>query len=105
MQYVSDQAIEEILSSFLMSRGQYRRIKNLSRKEFQRYQVNLYREGFEDGAEAIQKYLEQKADISPEDDTEEVSIGWEDVLAVIGEVKGIGPKLLSAIDGKLKEVY
>ena len=36
---------------------------------------------------------------------EEISVSWEDVLAVIAEVKGVGPKILANIDKKLKEKY
>ena len=31
--------------------------------------------------------------------------GWEEVLEVIGKVRGIGPKTLAAIDEKLRSEY
>ena len=36
---------------------------------------------------------------------EEISVEWEEVLGVIAEVKGVGPKILANIDKKLKEKY
>lgn len=105
MGYVSDAAVEAIIADIVVNREKRRAIQAMSKGELQRYLVHLYRAGFENGADAIQKHLEQKAVQEQEGDMEEVSIGWEDVLEVIAQVKGIGPKMLQAIDSKLKEVY
>ena len=42
---------------------------------------------------------------NPDDEYEEVKADWEDVLRIIGEVKGMTPKMLSEIDSKLREVF
>ena len=105
MSYVSDEAVQTVLDGLVINRIKRRAIQSMSREDLQRYVVHLYRQGFEDGAEAVQNKLSEKADVEPEDDTEEISVAWDDVLAVIGEVKGIGPKMLAAIDSKLREAY
>lgn len=105
MGYVSEEAVEAVASELIVNREKRRAIQGMTREELQRYLIKIYRSGFEDGADAIHKHLEQRADIEPEDDIEEVSISWDDVLSVIAEVKGVGPTILKAIDSKLKEVY
>ena len=102
MSYVSDAAVEAIVSELRVTREKRRDIQHMTRDQLQRYLVYLYRAGFEAGADAIQKHL---ATLNQEDDAEEVSVSWEDVLNVIADVKGIGPKLLGEIDRKLREEY
>ena len=106
-EYVSDNAVERLMDELTVNRAKRREIQGMSRQDLQRYLVNLYRAGFEDGAEAIQKHLNVIAERkqAQESDVEEVSIGWDEVLGVIADVKGIGPKLIGAIDAKLREVY
>ena len=104
MGYVSDDAVNAVIEELKMSREKRRAIQSMSKEELQRYLVHLYREGFEDGAEAIQKHLAALSHAEDEG-VEEVSIGWEDVLAVIADVKGMTNSMLDAIDKKLKEVY
>lgn len=102
MSYVSDAGVEAIIEDLRVTREKRRSIQNMTRDQLQRYLVTLYRAGFEAGADAIQKYLEQTVEPAEE---EEVSVAWEDVLAVIAKVKGVGPKTLQAIDKKLREEY
>ena len=102
MSYVSDTAVEAVIDELRVTREKRRSIQNMTREQLQRYLVHLYRAGFEAGADAIQKYLEQTVEPAEE---EEVSVAWEDVLAVIAKVKGVGPKTLQAIDKKLREEY
>lgn len=101
--YVSDEAVEAIISELSVTREKRRAIQKMSREELQRYLVGIFRAGFNNGADAIQRHLATKAE--EEEETEEVSIGWEDVLEVIATVKGIGPKTIRAIDERLKETY
>ena len=105
MYRVSPDAEELALKDLNVTREKRRRIQAMTKDELQRYLVHLYRGGFEDGVNAVQERLADEADIEPEDDVTEVQVGWEDVLKVIGEVKGVGPKTLAAIDQKLKEAY
>ena len=114
---VTDSAVELVLQDGLkISREKRRAIKNFSPEELQRYIVNIYRNGFQDGCDAVISKINQEAEQNPmagsvfkqnEDDgeVEEVQIAWEDILNIIREVKGIGPKLLNDIDKKLKETY
>ena len=104
MSYVSDAAVEAIVSDLRVTREKRRDIQHMTREQLQRYLVTLYRAGFEAGADAIQRHL---AALSHADDesAEEVSVSWEDVLNVIADVKGIGPKMLKKIDEKLRETY
>lgn len=104
MGYVSDDAVNAVIEELKMSREKRRSIQSMNKDELQRYLVHLYREGFEDGAEAVQKHLAALSHAEDEG-VEEVSVGWEDVLAVIADVKGMTNSMLDAIDKKLKEVY
>lgn len=104
MGYVSDEAVNAIIQELKMSREKRRSIQNMNKDELQRYLINLYREGFEDGAEALQRHLSALSHADDEG-VEEVSIGWEDVLRVIADVKGMTDDMLDAIDKKLKETY
>ena len=107
MSYVSDAAVEAIIEDLRVTREKRRSIQNMTREQLQRYLVYLYRQGFEAGADAIQKYLEEQREQAEAEAMpfEEVKLDWEDVLAVIAKVKGIGPKTLQAIDNKLKEEF
>lgn len=101
---VAPEAEEKAFSEIVVTREQRRRIQNMKRDELTRYLIHLYRDGFEDGIDTLQEELAQKVekDALP---FEEVSVDWEDVLAVIGQVRGIGPGLLQRIDKKLREEY
>ena len=106
MSYVSEAAVESIISELTINRDKRRAIQGMSRDELQRYIVNIYRRGFEDGAEAVQKRLEAEKDFRQiGSETEEVTVEWSDVLEAIAEIKGIGPKMLQEIDAKLREKY
>lgn len=103
MGIISDDAEKQVISELIVGREKRRQIQNLSRQDLQRYLVRLYRLGFDAGADAVQKQLEEK--VQEDIYEEEVSVDWEDVLKVISEVRGVGPRILQAIDTKLKEVY
>lgn len=101
MGYVSEKAVQEAIEGIVVNREKRRVIQRMTANELTEYLVRLYRHGFEDGADAIQCLLEDRV---PEDE-EEVSVAWDDVLAVIAEVRGIGAKTIQKIDQKLREVY
>ena len=105
MYRVSPEAEELALKDLNVTREKRRRIQAMTKDELQRYLVHLYRGGFEDGVNTVQEKLAEEADIEPEDDVTEIQVSWEDVLAVIGQVRGIGPKTLAEIDKALKEKY
>ena len=65
----------------------------MNASEMMTYLVGVYRSGFEDGAEAMSQQSQE----------DEVKADWEDVLSLIGEVKGVGAKLLRAIDEHVRE--
>ena len=105
MGYVSDEAVNSIIAELSVNRDKRRSIQRMSKEELQRYLVHLYREGFEAGADAIRRHLEETRNHVQDEGIEEVRLDWEDVLAVIAGVKGVGPEILSEIDNKLKETY
>lgn len=105
---VSDAAFEEAVSGGLLTREKHRSIKQFDRRTMERYIASIYRSGFEDGAEAVENAIRMEAaakHTNPDDEYEEVKADWEDVLRIIGEVKGMTPKLLQDIDTKLKECF
>lgn len=106
MNRVTDETVEKVTSELVVNRQKKRAIQSMSTKELTRYLVHLYRQGFEAGAEAIEKAMQQEAEsrhADPEAEYDEVKADWDDVLRLIAEVKGVGPKLTEAIDRKLKE--
>ena len=105
---VSNEAFESAVSGGLLSREKYRGIKGFDRRQMERYIASIYRSGFEDGASACEEALRKEASAkhtNPDDEYEEVKADWEDVLRIIGEVKGMTPKMLSDIDRRLKECF
>ena len=106
---VTDEAEETVIKSNMlnMTREKRRAIKNFSTEELQRYLVRIYRYGFQDGCDAVYDKISKEAEENPtkDEDVEEVQIDWNDILDLIREVKGVGPKTIAAIDEKLKEVY
>ena len=104
---VSDSAVDNALNSgeLNLSREKWRKLKNFSREDFLRYIVSIYRDGFQAGCDAITEKIKADRVEAYDPETEEVQIDWQDILDLIGEVKGIGPKLKAAIDEKMKEVY
>lgn len=104
---VSDEAVENALNSGVLNitRDKWRKLKNYTRDEFLRYIVSIYRDGFQAGCDAITNKIKADYVESYDPETEEVQVNWEDILALIAEVKGVSPELLSAIDSKMKEVY
>lgn len=90
---VSEEAVAKAIAELVISREQRRTIQKMNASEMTTYLVGVYRSGFEDGAEAM--YQQSQED--------EVKEDWEDVLSLIGEVKGVGAKLLRAIDEHVRE--
>lgn len=100
---LSDDAVDRVLAEgFLFNRQKHREIQKMDRKTLERYLANVYKNGFVDGLETVQNRLQAEVCDS---NKEEVSVPWEDILHLIGEIKGIGPAKLKAIDQKLREVY
>lgn len=95
---VTEEAVQRVLSEMVVNREKRRQIQKMTTEDLKRYLVRIYRMGFEDGADACEQAARNEAE-----ETEEVKVDWDDVLRVIGEVKGIGPKMLDAIDQKMKE--
>lgn len=93
---VSDEAFESVLHGGLLTREQYRKIKSYSRQQMERWAASIYKTGLEDMAKALEEKVEQEAE-------DESKADWEDVLRIIGEVKGIGAKRLEEIDRKVRE--
>ena len=102
--YVSEDAFKTAIDELKVTREKRRQIQSFSRQELATYLGRLYKKGFEDGANAVQDEVNEEIN-SIKGDDEEVSVEWEDVLKVIGEVQGVSEKLLADIDSKLKEAY
>lgn len=103
---VTEEAVENVIRELVVNRQKKRAIQSMSTKELTRYLVHLYRLGFEAGADAMDQAVRAEAAAKhsdPEGEYEEVKADWDDVLRLIAEVKGVGPKLTEAIDRKLKE--
>lgn len=104
--WVSEDAVKSVTEELVVNREKKRAIQQMTTKELARYLVRLYRLGFEAGADAIDKAMRQEAEArhaDPAAEYEEVKAEWSDVLRIISEVRGIGPKLTAAIDERLKE--
>lgn len=97
---VSEEAVARAIEELVISREKRRSIQKMSASELTTYLVSVYRGGFEDGAEAMAQQMEMTGQLQ---DPDEVKKDWEDVLTLIGEVKGVGAKLLKAIDEHVKE--
>lgn len=107
MGYVRPEDFDAAVAGLVITRERRREIQKMSRDELQTWVINFYKAAFEDGINQIERlfeirYEEADAEAMP---FEEISVSWEDVLAVIAEVKGVGPKILAGIDKKLKEKY
>lgn len=94
MNVVSDRAFEAVLKENLLTREQFRTMKGYDKKQMERHIASIYRSGFEDGYKA--------AEDKPSD---ELNVEWSDILQRIAEVKGVGGKLLTAIDQHIREVF
>lgn len=106
MAYVVDESlVQRVLDELTINREKRRRIQGYSRQEMQTFLVTLYRKAFEDGLNALENELAKKAEIEPEDDTDEVQIEWEDVLETIGSVRGVTDELLARIGDKMTERF
>ena len=106
MSYVTEEAVKNVLDELVITREKRRRIQGMNAKELGAYIVDIYRQGFESGAQAIEKAMQQEAEsrnADPESEYKEVKADWDDVLRIISEVKGVGPKLTAAIDQRMKE--
>lgn len=106
MSYVSEEAVQTVTDELVVNREKRRAIQQMNTRDLTRYIVRIFRLGFESGAEAIEKSVRQEAaakHAEPESEYEEVKADWDDVLRIISEVKGVGPKLTAAIDARMKE--
>ncbi len=106
--WVSDKAVNRAAEEVIVNREKRRAIQKMSPEDLTRYLIGIYRQGFEDGADAIDQSVRQEAaarHANPDDEYAEVRADWDDVLRLISEVRGVGPKLVAAIDKKLKETY
>lgn len=100
---VSDKIMNQAIDELIINREKRRAIQQMTTKELTAYLVRIYRFGFEDGADACEQAAKMEAEKALP--FEEVQVDWEDVLQLIREVKGIGPKTVAKIDEKLKEAY
>lgn len=91
---VSDNAFEKVLKENLLTRDKFRALKSFDKKQMERYIASIYRSGFEDGYKAAE-----------EKPSDERNIEWPDILQRIAEVKGVGQRLLAAIDQHVREVF
>lgn len=89
-------------ASVSISREKYRAIKSFGRQTLERYLASVYRNGYRDGAGDAEDAAESLVKHAAEDD---VQVEWDDVLAVIGQVRGVTADLLADIDKTLREVY
>lgn len=96
--WVSDQAVNKAAEEVIVNREKRRAIQRMSPEDLTLYLVRIYRLGFEDGASAIEDAARQQQE-------EDIQVDWEDVLKLISQVRGVGPKLTAAIDKKLREEY
>ena len=103
---ISDEVFERVLADgTLINREKHRKLMKFDRKQMERYIASIYRSGYEDGITAVQEAMKTEAaakHTNPDDEYEEVSVGWEDVMRLIAEVKGATPELLKAIDERLR---
>ena len=71
----------------LINRKQYKAVKNMDRQEMEAFLANIYRQGFQDGAEAG-----NKADFKIM------------LVQVLEKTKGVGPKTFDRIMETAKEM-
>lgn len=95
---VSDDAVKAVTAELVINRAKRRAIQQMSIEELTQYLVRIYRLGFEAGADAVEEAAKQQQE-------EDIQVDWEDVLKLISQVRGVGPKLTAAIDKKLREEY
>ena len=90
-----------------ISRDKMKAIKKFNREQLTRYTAEIYKSGFVDGLEAVQKAVEESAKQTKqaEDGVEEVQVEWEDVLNVIKGVKGVTAGMLQDIDAALRREF
>ena len=99
-----------VSKGFMLSRDEYRTIKGYSREQMTRYVLEVYKHGFGDGLDAVQKAVESNAaakasEAAEDEDVEEVKMDWSDVLDVIATVKGVSADMIKDIDRTLKERF
>lgn len=105
MGYVKPEDFDAVVAGLVITREKRRDLQKMSREELQRWVINLYKVAFEDGIKEIERRFEIKFVEEDELPFAETTIYWEDVMATIAEVKGVGPKILAKIDKKVKETY
>ncbi len=92
-------------ASVSISREKYRAIKSFGRQTLERYLMSVYRNGYRDGSSAAGNAAAEIVRTAAQADDEIHQVDWEDVLAVIGQVRGVTDDLLVDIDNKLREVF
>ena len=100
---VSETIVNQAIDELVINREKKRAIQQMTTKELTAYLVRIYRFGFEDGATACEEAAKTEAEKALP--FEEVQVDWDDVLKLIREVKGIGPKTAAKIDEKFKEAF
>lgn len=87
---------------FLLNREDYRRLKGYEKKSMSLFISSIYASGYKDG---VTDSFEKLKDAKKEKDDDGVEMDFEEVLKVIGGVKGIGEKRLSEIRSKCYETF
>ena len=98
---VSDKALETVLKESLLTREQFRILKGYDKKQMERFIAIIYRNGLEDGLNAIQSRAEEE--IEQADDEERV--GWEAIMDEIKKVKGVDASLAERINAAITERF
>ena len=89
-----------------LTREQVRSIKKMDASSMNHWAITVYRQGFEDGCESVSEKLKKRLkETEPCPGEEEVQIEWEDILSEISKVKGVGPKMLNAINAHLTSTF
>lgn len=90
----------------MTSRNVFKAIKAFDHKKMDEFLTRVCLNGYNDGVIAAEKALsEHYAEVASDGDEEEVRMDFSEVLAVIGQVKGIGTKRLAEIEKKCMEAF
>lgn len=92
---VSDEAVAKAKAGLYIGREKRRAIQKMDGNELTSYLVEVYRQGFEDGATAL----------AEQEGISDGRADWETVLGWIGEVKGVGERTLERIDEHVRRRY
>lgn len=98
---VSEEAVDSVVKQGLLTRDKYRTVKGYDKKQMERFIAIIYRNGLEDGLNAIQSRAEEE--IEQADDEERV--GWEAIMDEIKKVKGVDASLAERINAAITERF